>query len=150
MAITIIEDSRNKVGKHELKRKYWDENGTGLIRSALPFGDYIKAPPIAIDTKQDATEIGQNMCGPMAEKKRFAAECKKAKDAGCKLIFLIEDSRFSCIDDLYGKQIFMHSGRFLSGDQLATAMHVMNGRYGCEFMFCNPKDSARIIEELLR
>ena len=149
MAFTIIEDSRNKVGKHELKHQCWDNDGVAVIRSALPFGDYIKAPKIAIDTKQDLAEIGNNMCGAVAEKKRFAAECIKAKEAGCKLIFLIEDRNVNTIENLYGKQLYLHNGRLLSGDQLATAMHVMSGRYGCEFMFCDPTDSARIIKELL-
>lgn len=150
MAFTIIEDSRNKVGKHELKHRYWEENGTVVIRSALPYGDYIKAPKIAIDTKQDLSEIGNNMCGAVSEKKRFTAECVKAKEAGSKLIFLIENNKkVHTIEDLYGKQIYLHNGRLLSGDQLATAMHVMSNRYGCEFMFCDPKDSARIIMELL-
>ena len=150
MSFTIIEDSRNKVGKHERKHQYWNENGIGLIRSALPYGDYIKAPSLAIDTKQDLAEIGNNMCGSVSERKRFTAECIKAKEAGCKLIFLVENNKnVHTITDLYGKQIYLHSGRLLSGDQLATAMHVMSERYGCSFMFCNPKDSARIITETL-
>lgn len=146
--ISIIEDTRQKTDKHQAKHEYWSENGVNVIRSALPFGDYVLAPKIAIDTKQDITEIGVNMCGAAREKKRFAEECKKAKESGCKLIFLIEDARFDVIDDLYGKQIYLHNGQVIPGDQLATAMHTMSGRYGCEFMFCNPRESARVIMEL--
>ena len=147
---TIIEDTRQKAEKHEIKHRYWQDNGISIVRSALPFGDYIKAPDIAIDTKQDITEIGVNMCGSAREKKRFREECKLAQDSGCKLIFLIEDKRFSSIDDLYGTMIALHNGQILNGDQLATAMHTMTGRYGCEFRFCHPNESARIITELLK
>lgn len=146
---TIIEDTKQKIGKHETKHKYWNEHGVHFIRSGLPFGDYIPAPKIAVDTKQDISEIGMNMCGAGREKHRFMEECKEAKNCGCKLFFLIEDKRYQCIEDLFGKQIFLHSGQVIPGDQLATAMFTMSFRYGCEFWFCDPKESARIIMELL-
>lgn len=147
---TIIEDTRQKAEKHAVKHRYWQETGISVVRSALPFGDYIRAPEIAIDTKQDITEIGVNMCGAAREKKRFREECKLAQDSGCKLIFLIEDKRFANIDDLYGKKIALHNGQILNGDQLATAMYTMAGRYGCEFRFCSPDKSAQTITELLK
>ena len=147
--VAIIEDTRQKADKHKRKHNYWADVGVTYIRSALAFGDYIKAPTIAVDTKQDIYEIGINMCGSGKEKHRFAEECKKAKDIGCKLVFLIEDKRFTNIGDLYGKQIHLHNGMTIPGDQLATAMRTMSGRYGCEFMFCDPKESGRKIIELL-
>lgn len=147
---TIIEDTRQKAEKHESKHLYWQKHGISVVRSALPFGDYISAPEIAIDTKQDITEIGVNMCGSAREKKRFREECKLAQESGCKLIFLIEDGRYKDVADLYGKTIYLHNGQVIPGDQLATAMHTMSGRYGCEFRFCDPQDSAQIITELLR
>ena len=147
--LAIIEDTRQKADKHQAKHQFWSEIGVGYMRSALAFGDYIKAPSVAVDTKQDIYEIGMNMCGSGKEKHRFAAECKKAKDCGCKLYFLIEDKRFNGIGDLYGKQIHLHNGMTVPGDQLATAMHTMSGRYGCEFVFCDPKESGRVIIKLL-
>ena len=146
---TIIEDTRQKESKHELKHQYWSKHKTNVVRSALPFGDYIKAPTIAIDTKQDISEICGNICGAVREKIRFNDECKLAMESGCKLIFLIEDKRYDCIEDLYGKSIYVHNGMIVPGDQLATAMHTLEGRYGCEFMFCDPKEAGRIIMELL-
>ena len=147
--LAIIEDTRQKADKHEKKHQFWSEVGVGYMRSALAFGDYIKAPEVAVDTKQDITEIGMNMCGNGREKHRFAAECRKAKEYGCKLFFLIEDNRFKTIDDLYGKQIHLHNGMTIPGDQLATAMHTMSGRYGCEFVFCDPNESGKVIIKLL-
>lgn len=147
--LAIIEDTRQKADKHEAKHNFWADVGVNYMRSALAFGDYIKAPEVAVDTKQDICEIGMNMCGNAKEKHRFAAECKKAQEFGCKLYFLIEDKRFTEIGDLYGKQIHLHNGMTVPGDQLATAMHTMSGRYGCEFMFCDPNESGRKIIELL-
>ena len=66
--ITLIEDSRQKAEKHEIKHDYWNEEGRTIIRCALPFGDYISAPKIAVDTKQNIAEIGMNMCGSGREK----------------------------------------------------------------------------------
>lgn len=146
---TIIEDSRQKKGKHTVKNEYWATHNIRVVRSSLPWGDYIAAPRIAIDTKQDVHEIAANLCGSAAEKKRVREEVKKARDAGCKLIFLIEDPHYNEIEDLYGTKVYLHSGRTIPGDQLATAMHVMEGRYGCEFWFCDPSEAGRVIEEIL-
>lgn len=147
--ITLIEDTRQKASKHKAKHEYFSESSVPLIRCALPFGDYAAAPEIAVDTKQNIEEMALNLCGSFANKTRLRNECVAAKDAGCKLIFLIEDSRYSDIPDLYGHPISIHNGMTISGDQLATAMHVMSQRYGCGFMFCRPEDAGRIIMELL-
>ena len=147
--LTIIEDTKQKIDKHRRKNKYWQEHGIKVIRCGLPYGDYVKAPTVSVDTKQDIAEIGNNMCGSAKEKHRFAEECKLAKESGCKLIFLIEDARYKDIGDLYGKIIRLHNGMDIPGDQLATAMHTMSGRYGCLFMFCSPKDTAKTVIDLL-
>jgi len=146
----IIEDTRQKKDLHTLKNEYWSEHGIGVIRSALPFGDYITAPRIAVDTKQNIKEIAANMCGAVREKKRFREECKKAKEAGCILVFLIEEEQYGSIDDLYGEQIYIHSGVIIPGDQLALAMNTMSGRYGCRFEFCKPEEAGQRVVELLR
>lgn len=146
---TIIEDVNQKKGKHALKNEYWSSEGVDVIRCHLPFGDYIAAPSIAVDTKQDIVEITTNMCSGMGEKRRFREECKKAQAAGCKLIFLIEDPRYERIQDLYGEKVWLHTGQVIMGDQLATAMYTMAARYGCEFRFCRPEDTGRVVMEIL-
>lgn len=146
----IVEDTRNKTGKHENKHDYWNRTGTEWIRSALPFGDYWKAPRIAVDTKQDIQEITANMCGAAREKKRFREECKKAQAAGCKLVFLIEDKRYHVPEDLLGKRVYILNGQTIPGDQVCMAMRMHEERYGCEFWFCDPAESGRVIEEILK
>ena len=146
---TIIEDTRQKPEKHQIKNGYWAEHGTDVIRCALPFGDYCVAPSIAVDTKQDLLEIAVNMCSSAKEKRRFREECKKAQEAGCRLVFLIEDPRFRSVDDLYDTSVYLPTGQTIPGEQLSMAMKMMAARYGCRFEFCTPEDAGRRVEELL-
>jgi len=145
----IIEDTRQKEGKHDMKHRYWVQTGVGRARSALWFGDYWAAPKVAVDTKQDIKEIAVNLCGNRKEKNRFREECDKAKTAGCKLVFLIEDKNYETIDDLYGSRIWIHDGRTISGDSIATEMHSLMERFGVDFMFCEPEEAGRVIKEIL-
>ena len=146
---TLLEDTRQKAIKHENKHRYFAAESIDVIRCALPFGDYAPPPKVAVDTKQDITEIAYNMCSSAKEKTRFRKECIRAQDAGCKLIFLIEDKNYTQINDLYGTKIYLHNGQVVSGDQLALAMHVMTERYGCEYRFCKPDDAGMVITQLL-
>ena len=145
----IIEDSRQQAGKHQTKNDWWQQNGDQVLRSKLPVGDYSLPPKVAVDTKQDIKEIANNMCGNAKEKRRFREECKLARDIGCKLVFIIEDPHFESIDSLYGKKIWMMSKRTIPGDQLATAMHTMSNRYGIQFIFCDPSETAELINKIL-
>ena len=145
----IIEDSRQKRGKHEEKRVYFENQGIIVKRAQLPFGDYIIMPSIVVDTKQSIIEIAQNLCGSVAERNRFAEEMKNAKLAGVKLVFLIEDKRFDEISDLYDVKIKLHSGKVVQGTQLATAMSICEARYGCRFEFCSPEEAGHRIIQIL-
>ena len=145
----LIEDTRQQANKHKIKHDSFEAAGDILYRSKLIVGDYALPPSIAVDTKQDVKEIASNMCGSIKDKQRFTRECKKANEIGCKLIFLIEDKHYQTIDDLYGKKVYMMSGVTIPGDQLALAMITMANRYGVEFRFCKPEDSAEIIKEIL-
>ena len=48
----IIEDTRNKIGKHEEKNEWFKKNEVTVIRSKVPFGDYTLPPKVAVDTKK--------------------------------------------------------------------------------------------------
>ena len=145
----IIEDTRNKTGKHENKHAYWNENGVIWARSALLFGDYWPTPKTAVDTKQGVQEIALNLCGAVKEKRRFDAECKLARDAGTKLVFLIEETAYNVPEDLCGRRVWLHNGQTVPGDQIYLAMRMHEERYGCEFWFCDPDESGRVIQEIL-
>lgn len=147
--MVIIEDSRNRLGKHEKKRMYFEDQGVIVKRAALPWGDYIIMPSIVVDTKADIIEVAQNLCGGVSERTRFAEEMKGAKTAGIKLVFLIEDKRFECVEDLYETKMKLHSGKVIRGEQLATSMSICEIRYGCEFQFCSPDEAGHRIIEIL-
>ena len=145
----VIEDSRQKTGKHNKKRMYFADQGIIVKRAQLPWGDYLIMPSIVVDTKQSIVEIAQNLCGSVSERTRFAEEMKGAKLAGIKLVFLIEDKRFNKISDLYEARMKLHSGKVVRGEQLATAMSICEARYGCRFEFCSPDEAGHRIIEIL-
>lgn len=147
----IIEDTRNKIGKHDIKHQCWDRNGDIIHRSKLPVGDYASPPKVAVDTKENMAEIAANIGGK--EHARFREECKLAQEMGTKLIFLIEnDEGISSIDNVYAwenpRRVF--SPKCIDGHRLYRAMLTMKKRYGCEFRFCKPEDAAGIINHILR
>ena len=150
--ITIIEDSRQQEGKHELKRAYFLRNNIEVVRSKLPFGDYALPPSVAIDTKANMDEIAGNIGGSSKEHQRFKRECIAARDAGCHLIFLIENEcGIRCVDDvhIWNNPRAIYSDKCITGARLEKAMKTMSERYGCEFQFCNPEEAGERIMELL-
>ena len=145
----IIEDSRQRRGKHEAKRQYFLDHGHIVVRQQMKWGDYGLYPSVVVDTKQDIIEVAQNLCGNVSERTRFSEEMRGAKMAGIKLVFLIEDKRFSEISDLYETKMKLHSGKVVRGEQLATAMSICEARYGCEFQFCSPDEAGYRIIDIL-
>lgn len=147
----IIEDTRQKAGKHDLKHQYFEENNIEVLRCKLPFGDYAPVPSISIDTKENMDEIANNICG--SEHKRFIAECKSAKAAGCKLIILVENrigiTDISEVHKWINPRV-IYSPKCVQGDQLQKAMETISERYGVQFKFCTPEAAGRTITEILR
>lgn len=111
----ILEDINNKPGKHELKHRFWEQNGIEVIRQRLPVGDYVlvndkiqdvfdrkekRSIPVkmmdllgtysvAIDSKFSIQELCGDVCGKQHE--RFRDECILAQNNGIKLIVLVEN-----------------------------------------------------------
>lgn len=148
--MVIIEDTRQQSGKHDIKHNWFVTHDISLVRSKLPFGDYAPVPKISIDTKRDMDEIAGNICGK--EHKRFINECKAARDAGCKLIILVEnDLGISDVSQVHTWENprSVYSDGCIQGPRLQKAMETIQGRYGVTFMFCSPEESAQRITELL-
>lgn len=147
--MTIIEDTRQKSGMHELKHQHFEEMGVELVRNMLPFGDYALPPSISVDTKADMAEIASNIG---SDHKRFKRECIAARDAGCQLIILVENTDgIACVNDVHKwvNPELIYRPRAITGDRLQKAMLTMNERYGVRFEFCTPEESAKRIMELL-
>ena len=146
----IQEDTRQQSGKHNIKHAYFDDNEIGVVRCKLPFGDYAPIPPVSVDTKKDMDEIAQNICGK--EHRRFVNECKAARDAGCKLIILVENtvgiSKLSQVH-LWKNPRSCYSPNCVQGPRLQKAMETISSRYGAEFRFCRPEESGEIIIQII-
>lgn len=145
----IIEDSRQQKNKHEIKHSHFNEMGVQLIRCKLPFGDYSNVPTISVDTKANMLEIAQNIG---SDHKRFKNECISARDAGCQLIILVENTDgITCVDEV-SKWInpdVIYRPNAITGERLKKAMKTMSERYGVRFEFCRPEEAAEKIMELL-
>lgn len=147
--MTIIEDTRQQKGKHELKHSCFEGMGVRLIRNMLPFGDYSMPPAISIDTKADMAEIA---CNIGSDHKRFKNECIAARDAGCQLIILVENTEgITCVNDVreWVNPEIIYRPRAITGERLSKAMTTMSERYGVRFEFCHPDEAAQKIIELL-
>lgn len=146
----IIEDTRQKKGYHDNKHEWFSENGIELVRCKLPFGDYAPIPPISIDTKENMEEIANNICGK--EHKRFINECKAARDAGCKLYILVENTLgISSISQVHTwlNPRSIYSPNCVQGPRLERAMKTIEERYGATFLFCHPDESGEVIARLI-
>ena len=153
MSFHIIEDTRQKIGKHSIKNEYWQRQGHSVIRCQLPFGDYVRMPSIAVDTKADIHEIAQNLLHDHA---RFRDECIGAYQCRCQLVILIENvegvmsltdlSRWKestqHFNERHGKQRFV-------GSRLVKIMNTMTERYGVRWEFCTPNEAGRRVIEIL-
>ena len=169
----IMIDTRQHAGKHSIKDGWWASHGVSTIRTKLDFGDYMaEGSNVSVDTKRSIAEIAQNINGRNHD--RFKRECVRARDAGCRLVILVEnrDGAESALDvnkwmndhcracgirrqggcspwDASSKCAKHGTRKPIQGPRLAKAMSTMEERYGVRFMFCHPRDTARIICELL-
>lgn len=147
--MVIVEDTRQKSGMHELKHQHFEEMGVELVRNMLPFGDYALPPSISVDTKADMAEIASNIG---SDHQRFKRECIAAKNAGCQLIILVENTDgIKSVDEVHRwiNPDIIYRPRAITGERLEKAMKTMNARYGVRFEFCEPEESAEKIMELL-
>ena len=167
----ILCDTRQQARKHKTKDKYFADHGIEVRRTKLYVGDYTLPTNqgVCIDTKKDIQELIGDICGKSHE--RFRDECIRAQEAGVKLIILVENEAgyvdrkqtvynkvVRSIDDLFswvnprlfiwknGKKKYPNATK---GSVLAKCCITMSQKYGVEFMFCTPKESAEKIVELL-
>ena len=145
--MVIIEDTRQKDGKHQLKHIGFEDLGADLLRCKLPFGDYALPPSVSVDTKENLEEIAGNLCGSAKERNRFIRECKAAAAAGCQLVIMVETEHDGSLLDL--GDIRIGSGKVVTGLQLYRAMTAVSGRYGVRFVLVRPEDAAKEIMRIL-
>ena len=170
--MVIIEDTKQKVGKHLYKNRQMEKLGAKVIQFKLPVGDYVLADSkilelvekggrkvkasdllpyitLSIDTKMGLNEINGNVT---IQHERFRKELIKAQENGIRLIILCEgEPHVKTIEDVYFWENEHNNGSPYSttGPKLYKSLCTIQEEYGAEFMFCSRKDTGRIIVELL-
>lgn len=156
--MALIEDTRQQRGKHNHKTEYFDAIGEGVVRCALPVGDYQRPAKVAVDTKKDIIELGVDL---KADHERFARECEKAQTLGTLLVILVENNdgvrslkdleAWIESDESYKKRNQSGKAVRYKGSSIAKACMTMHKLYGVRFGFCSPEESgAKIISILER
>ena len=166
--MVLLEDTRQQVGKHRIKRGYFAERGITVERCKLYVGDYAIASrqDVAVDTKKDLLELVSDVT---TEHERFRSECERARDAGVLLVVLVEnldgvgkledvkewvnprtyDPRIGLRKAGDGKFYRFRHGAATSGQTLYKILKTMQGRYGVKFLFCEPLEAGERILEIL-
>ncbi len=144
-------DSREKahIIKHILDD--FDDMGVPWFSCKLPVGDYVNLdnPRISVDRKHNLAEVVNNVG---QDHKRFVAELARAQKLGIKLVILIEHSRNirSVEDVLHWKNPRLSvSPLAISGERLYKIMISMTAKYGVEWQFCEKRNTAKRICEIL-
>lgn len=156
----LIEDTAQKQGQHATKNDYWRDEGITVVRNKLPYGDYIFAPAVVVDTKRDLYELCANLT---TEHKRFSKAAKLAHSCNSTLVILTEnDEGVASLYDFcdwiepephYRLRVIESHGRVkqrYKGTSLYKTCTTMQERYGMRFEFCTPDEAGRRVIEILK
>lgn len=147
--MTLIEDTRNKVGKHKNVEAYCKRCGIELVRQKLPYGDYMfPGGTISIDTKRDLDEVAMNLLNRSHhDSGRFWNEIRNAHKDGIKLVILVEHGGgIKTINDV-PKWKSRYSG--VTGRRLIDEMIRCEMAYGVVWRFCDRRSTGKRIVEIL-
>lgn len=173
--------------KHKNIHDHCKRAGIDVVRAALPFGDYclsdnledkeftytgrdedgnpvektvIKKVPIKgsvlVDSKKDLLEISGNLAS--RDHRRIRDEMIRAQEAGCQLVFLIEEIPPCGMIDLWVPPVFQSTTRYHRAGQPVTRanpvllhkmMETMTKKYGAKFIFCDRSQTGRILISIL-
>lgn len=141
----IICDTREQRNEHVLK--YFDRHRIPYRIETVKTGDYIsdENPGISIDRKQSLGELSRNLLSH--DRGRFYREIRRAREAGIHLFIVCEHGKgVESIEDV-AKWVNPY-GR-VTGRMLREAIYKCAISYGCEFIFCNKRQTGKIIYEIL-
>ena len=162
----ILEDTRQQKKKHEIKHKWFSENGIDIKRCKLYVGDYTLPTnqSVCVDTKMDLLELTQDVA---QQHERFRAELMRAKEAGIHIVILCEHGDdIKTLEDVYfwinprtiPTEWVMQDGHpvkvakspnGVTGPQLYKCLTTIRDRYDVEFVFCSKDETgARIVQIL--
>ena len=164
-------DTRQHDGKHDVKEGWWASHGVSTVARKLDFGDYMaEGSNVSVDTKRNVSELMGNLGRGF---RRLDHECARAAEAGYRIVFLVEGgaayadpSRLARVVSDYCRMcgyrrecnpVSKRSGCRRRGDgrkpfqgyMMMHKMAVLHDKYGAEFEFCERRDTARRVCELL-
>ena len=166
-------DTRQQAGKHRHVDDWFTSHGVPFHYEKLDYGDYQRDDGfsnISIDTKQDMDEVAQNIG---RDHDRFVRECERARQAGYRLVVLVEQHKDyndreriktwvsgvcrrcihyrnrDCVPAEVTTRTCMRGYKPLQGPTALKIITTIEGQYGARFMFCNKRETARTICELL-
>lgn len=147
---TVIQiDTREKSTDH-IKDVFISKN-VKFVSSKLLAGDYMNwdNPRIVVERKNSILELA-NTVG--AQHERFKAELKMSTDYGLKIIILVEEDGFFCLEDLkeWVNPFQTKNPRAMSGKTLYKILSRYLEYYDVEIEFCSKLDAGQRIIELLR
>ena len=129
----------------------FDACGIAHSVGRLYVGDY--ADPFnartVVDRKQNLTEVCANLT---QQHERFRAELERARDAGIRLVILVEHGRgIRTLHDVFSwyNPRLRTSPRATTGRQLGRMMYTVSDRYGVEWRFCDPAETGAEILKIL-
>lgn len=146
----IIEDTRQQPTKNAHIRLQLEKLGYKVERSKMYVGDYQFADSgkVVVDTKKDLQEV----CGNLTQQhERFKEECVRAKEAGIRLVILIQDQRIQSLNEVPSWYNWrLKQNKFaLTGKKLYRIMATMVERYGVEWQFTTrAKVGERVVDIL--
>lgn len=166
----IYEDTRQQKGKHKAKRQWFEAHGIEVVSRKLDTGDYATdTSNVLVDTKRNLAEVAMDVG---RDHDRFARELARARDAGYRLVILVEVGfpyrttadvarwtndackrcdyykRLMCDPSASGRCRKYH-GKPMRGSTMAKIITSLERDYDCRFEYVNPRYSARRICELL-
>ena len=167
--VVIARDTRDQSGKHRNVDEGLAAKGIKTVRTKLYVGDVARLDDmtVSIDLKQGLQECYGNI---IQQHGRFVAECKRAQEAGIRLIILCQESGVGSVQDVAnwqnprllkwmklrdahraGKRMKEQLAPYppVSSERLAKAMQTISDRYGVEWRFCDKTETVNVICEVL-
>lgn len=143
--MAVLVDTREQ----DTPRLRWrlQQMGCPHERVKLDFGDYSARfgdvldlrDKVAIERKMDLDELAQCYT---SQRKRFTAEFERARDSAAKVYLLIESATWekAYAGDYHSK---------VSAPAMVASMLAWLARYDCQILMCQPKQSGRLIRDIL-
>lgn len=160
---TICQDTREHNGKKDHILKVFDKLGYKVVRSKMFAGDWtlLTNQSVCIDTKScGLPEVYTNL---IQKHETFANECDRAREAGIRLIVLIEDPKIKTLEEvqnwvnprsiIYQKQVEQGKATQkappISSKRLYNIMRTMSENHGVEWAFTTREKCGETILALL-